>query len=476
MSGSDVLVVDDSHVISSLLDYSVGLGLDRIHDMGRRKLLLGLSIVANLTILGFFKYYDFFIESLATVLKDLSIPFQVRTLGVILPVGISFYTFQTMSYAIDVYRAEMKATRNFIQFLAYVSFFPQLVAGPIERAKHLLPQFAQPRRITRPMIEEGLWLCLWGMFKKVVIADNLAPLVEMVYGHSQPGGLMVVLATIAFGLQIYSDFSGYSDIARGTARLLGFDIMLNFNVPYLAQSTREFWRRWHISFSTWLRDYLYIPLGGSRRGAFRTYLNLFMTMLLGGLWHGAAWNFVGWGAWHGLGLAVQRIWTRRQTITSTDRHPLANASGEPPSLPTAADALRDSRSIEIAVEPSMGRSTVRIPTRHGVKLNIGCWLLTMAFIFYGWLLFRAGSWHQIIVLTTALSDLTTPPWTRSYVCYLVLFALPLLFMKIWLYRANDLLAPLELRWVGRTTLQGMLLLGIILFWEKDKVPFIYFQF
>ncbi len=281
---------------SSLFDYGVGLGLDRVATPGKRKALLVASVVCNLTILGFFKYYDFFVESGVRLLADLHVPFQPSLLHVILPVGISFYTFQSMSYALDVYRRTVPPTRNLLQFLAFVCFFPQLVAGPISRASHLLPQFGQTRRITGEMIEEGVWLMLWGMFKKVVLADNFAPLADLVFQGSSFTGPMVLLGTLAFGLQIYCDFSGYSDIARGAARVLGFDIIFNFNLPYAATSLREFWRRWHISLSTWLRDYLYISLGGNRRGAARTYANLLLTMLLGGLWHGAAWNYVLWGA------------------------------------------------------------------------------------------------------------------------------------------------------------------------------------
>jgi alginate O-acetyltransferase complex protein AlgI len=407
---------------SSVLDYSVGLGLPRLKNRRPRALLLSLSIVGNLTVLGFFKYYDFFVTSFSELLARVGLQMHLPTLQVILPVGISFYTFQTMSYAIDVYRREMAPTRDFIQFLAYVSFFPQLVAGPIERGRHLLPQFAETRPITWPMVEEGIWLCLWGLFKKVVLADDLAPLVEMVYDHPRPGALMVVGATAAFGAQIYCDFSGYSDIARGAARLLGFDIMLNFNLPYVAGSLREFWRRWHISLSTWLRDYLYISLGGNRRGSRRTYFNLFVTLLLGGLWHGAAWNFVAWGAWHGAGLSAERLWKGR----------------------------------------SPGRAIA--------------WLLTMSFVFYGWLLFRAGSWRRIVALTTQLGDFVLPAWTASYALNLAVFTLPLIGVQVWQHRTGDLLAPLRLPLWMRGLLQGALLAAIVVFWEKAKIPFIYFQF
>ncbi|MSU20740.1 MAG: MBOAT family protein [Pedosphaera sp.] len=420
-------------IISSVMDFCVGLGLERNQNPARRKLLLGLSLTGNLALLGFFKYYDFFAQSLTVALEHLGLPFNLRTLDVILPVGISFYTFQTMSYAIDVYRREIKATANLVDFLAYVSFFPQLVAGPIERAQHLLPQFARTRIITMPMLAEGIWLCLWGMFKKVVIADNLAPLVEMVYGNADAAGPMIALATVAFAFQIYGDFSGYSDIARGTAKILGFDIMVNFNVPFAAKNVREFWRRWHISLSTWLRDYLYISLGGNRSGPGRTYLNLFLTMLLGGLWHGAAWNFVLWGAWHGIGLVTHRLWTQGR-----------EASGGLP--------------------------------KPGAVTSLLSWTATTLFVLYGWLLFRAGSWEQVAFLTERLAHFSFPIWAKSYCINLLVFTLPLIAIQFWQERSANLMAPLTLpRW-GQVVLQGALLIGIALFWGKEKVPFIYFQF
>ncbi len=414
---------------SSLFDYGVGLGLERVGAPSRRKALLVASVLCNLIILGFFKYYDFFVESLMNLMAGLHIPVQLRTLQVILPVGISFYTFQSMSYAIDVYRRKIAATRNVIHFLAFVSFFPQLVAGPIERASHLLPQFGVTRRVTRDMLEEGLWLMLWGMFKKVVLADHLAPLADMVFQGSSFSSLTVMLGTLAFGLQIYCDFSGYSDIARGTARVLGFDIIFNFDLPYAATSLREFWRRWHISLSTWMRDYLYISLGGNRRGAARTYLNVMVTMLLGGLWHGAAWHFVLWGAWHGGGLML-------------------------------------------------GRATEnRTPWMLGSRFGRGvAWLATMLFVFYGWMLFRAGSLEQIVAMTSGLKNFSAPLWLRSYVLNLVVFAAPLVLMQLWQRRCNNLLPALALPGWVRGSLEGLLLVGILVFWEKDNVPFLYFQF
>jgi D-alanyl-lipoteichoic acid acyltransferase DltB (MBOAT superfamily) len=417
-------------IFTSLVDFAVGVGLDRSKTPRRRRGLLVISVGVNLGVLGFFKYYGFFVESFAALLEQIGVPFHPQTLSIVLPVGISFYTFQSMSYAIDVYRRQIPATHSLLNFLAYVSFFPQLVAGPIERAAHLLPQFERSQSITRPMLEEGVWLILWGLFKKVVLADNLAPLVELVYQGSAWSGPTVILGTLAFAFQIYCDFSGYSDIARGAARVLGFDIMFNFNLPYAASDLRDFWRRWHISLSTWLRDYLYISLGGNRRGPARTYANLLVTMLLGGLWHGAAWNFVLWGAWHGVGLAAHRA---------------ASGSQSPP--------------------------VPHRPWRRGL-----IWMLTMLFVGYGWLLFRARSFEQIAAMTWALGDFSTPVWLGSYLINLFAFTVPLIAMEIWMRWKEDRLVPLTLPPWARAALQGALLAAIVLFWEKEHVPFIYFQF
>ncbi len=415
-------------IVSSLLDYGVGRALGHCAEPRRRKLWLALSLTGSLGLLGFFKYYNFFVDSAAALLGQLGLHVEPRTLNIILPVGISFYTFQTMSYTLDVYRRTIAPTRDLLGFLAYVSFFPQLVAGPIERASSLLPQFSQTRSITRERLIEGAWLMIWGMFKKVVVADNLAPLVEMVFDHPAPAGPMVVLGTVAFAFQIYGDFSGYSDMARGLASVLGFDLMLNFNLPYSATSPRDFWRRWHISLSTWLRDYLYITLGGNRRGIGRTRLNLLLTMVLGGLWHGAAWNFVLWGFWHGLGLVLTR----------------------PSGRGVAADTRANWRLLP--------------------------WAATMLFVLYGWLLFRAGSFSHIVELTSALARWEWPAWGQSYVMNLIAFTLPLALAQVWQARAGDLLAPARWPAWSRAVVQGALLLTIVVFWQKDAAPFIYFQF
>ncbi|MCP4547830.1 MAG: MBOAT family protein [bacterium] len=288
-------------IISSLVDYSIGLHLGRSGDAGRRRFLLMISMVVNLGILCVFKYFNFFVDSGAALLERLGLHANVPALRVILPVGISFYTFQTMSYTIDIYRRKLEPTRNIAAFFAFVAFFPQLVAGPIERATNLLPQFLRHRRFDEVRARDGLRQILWGFFKKVVIADTLAPHVETIFsGHAQLDAASLWIGVLFFAIQIYCDFSGYSDIAIGVARLFGFDLMRNFAYPYFSRDIGEFWRRWHISLSTWFRDYVYIPLGGSRSGKSRRMFNLILTFTISGLWHGASWTFVVWGLINGL--------------------------------------------------------------------------------------------------------------------------------------------------------------------------------
>ncbi|MDN5203075.1 MBOAT family protein [Fulvivirgaceae bacterium BMA10] len=298
-------------VISSSIDFIVGQFLGKEERKNKRKLLLSISILANLGFLGFFKYFNFFVESLRSSLETIGVHAELTTLHIILPVGISFYTFQTMSYTIDLYKRKIEPCHDWMAFFAFVSFFPQLVAGPIERAKHLLPQFYKIRRFDYSRAVTGSRLILWGMFKKIVIADRLAEYVNLVYNHPQDHqGITVILATIFFAFQIYCDFSGYSDIAIGVARLFGFDLMTNFRTPYFSASIKEFWSRWHISLSTWFRDYVYIPLGGNRASTPRWIYNLMMTFLVSGLWHGANWTFVIWGFIHGSINAIEALWSK----------------------------------------------------------------------------------------------------------------------------------------------------------------------
>lgn len=343
---------------STLTDYLVSLKLEEETVEKRRKVLLSVSLGANLGILAVFKYLGFFADSLQSLVSGLGYQLDPVTLSIVLPVGISFYTFQSLGYSIDVYRRDVRPERNFLDFALFVAFFPQLVAGPIERAKNLLPNIQTPRTVSFDAIRRGVVLCLLGLIKKVVIADGIAPFVDSVFASSGPTQVEVVLAVWLFAIQIYCDFSAYSDIARGISKMLGFNLMRNFAQPYFATNPQEFWRRWHISLSTWLRDYLYISIGGNRNGSAKTARNLMATMMLGGLWHGAAWNFVAWGTYQG-GLLI--------------------------------------------LHKRIGLGT-RSPS---VILSVLVRLIKIAFFFqvicFGWLLFRAESFDQIVDLTGRLT-------------------------------------------------------------------------
>ena len=356
-------------LLSTVVDYFVGAAMHRESVQARRKRLLWVSLACNLGMLAIFKYLGFFVESFQSLLSSFGYQADPFMLSIVLPVGISFYTFQTLSYTIDIYRRELEPTQDFLDFALFVAFFPQLVAGPIERAKNLLPNIAKPRVLSWEDFGRGAVLCLIGLIKKVVIADAIAPSVDAVYSSPDPTRLDILLATWLFAIQIYCDFSGYTDIARGVAKMLGFRLMRNFAQPYFAADPQEFWRRWHISLSSWLRDYLYISLGGNRGGPAKTYRNLMATMTLGGLWHGAAWNFVAWGVYQGALLAVHRM--------ISGRH---GGSGE------------------------------------GARRSLGAWLLRFVAITaffqvvcYGWLLFRATSFTQITEFTGRLAGLIEAP-------------------------------------------------------------------
>ncbi|MDP7062557.1 MAG: MBOAT family O-acyltransferase [Planctomycetota bacterium] len=297
--------------LSTIVDYVAGLGIAATEAPKSRKRWLQLSLAANLGILGFFKYYGFFLDSTARLLHSIGFEANLPTLQIILPVGISFFTFQTMSYSLDIYYRRLQPTRSLLDMGLFVGFFPQLVAGPIVRAADFLPQLRAPQGLTSIAFKPALLLFLSGFIKKAVISDNIAPMVEAYFEDpSLWTSSAAWIAVPGYAVQIYCDFSGYSDMAIACAAMLGYRLCLNFNAPYLASDIRDFWRRWHISLSTWLRDYLYIPLGGNRGGAFAVQRNLALTMLLGGLWHGASWNFVIWGGLHGLALALQRSWER----------------------------------------------------------------------------------------------------------------------------------------------------------------------
>lgn len=290
-----------------------------------RKIALWVTLAVNLGILAFFKYFNFFSDSFVTLFNSFGFRADFFTLNVLLPVGISFYTFQTMSYTIDVYFGRMRPSHNFLRFACYVSFFPQLVAGPIERAENLLRQFDAHRRLEWARIRSGLMLFLWGFYKKTVVADNLAGTADRVFTNPSANQAELLAGLLAFTFQIYADFSGYTDMARGIARIMGFDLIRNFRMPYFSRTPSEFWQRWHISLSTWLRDYLYIPLGGNRGGGLLTYRNLMLTMLIGGLWHGASWTFIFWGFLHGAILVVARLVDLDRFVFKSDPRTLRGA-------------------------------------------------------------------------------------------------------------------------------------------------------
>lgn len=305
---------------SSLIDFAIGLRLAKSERLSSRRCLLGVSFIANLGLLGLFKYFNFFTENFQWMASQAGWEVGPTTLNMILPVGISFYTFQTLGYTIDVYRNKIEPSRNLIDYLAFVSFFPQLVAGPIERASAMLPQFARRRHFDFDLAGEGCRLILWGFFKKLMIADRLAIVVDPYYAQPESfTGPQLMMATLLFAFQIYCDFSAYSDIAIGTAKLFGIRLMRNFAYPYFSQSVSEFWRRWHISLSTWFRDYVFVPLGGSRCSKPRRNLNLLITFLVSGLWHGAAWRFVIWGGINGIATAIGRRPVARSVGAMEDR-------------------------------------------------------------------------------------------------------------------------------------------------------------
>jgi alginate O-acetyltransferase complex protein AlgI len=415
---------------STIVDYSCGLAMDRISNQRQRRLVMALSITFNLSLLGFFKYFNFFADNLATLAAAVGWHPDFVTLRVLLPIGISFYTFVTMSYVIDVYRREIRPTRNFVEFAVFVAYFPHLVAGPILRATTLLPQIQQPRRIGREQIAQGLWLIAWGFFQKIFVADNLAPLASRVFAHgAHPAGVNVLVGVYAFAFQIYGDFAGYSNIARGTSKLMGIELIENFRFPYLVRTPQAFWRHWHISLSTWLRDYLYVPLGGNRGSARQTRRNLMITMLLGGLWHGAAWTFVLWGLYQGVLLVLYR--------------------------PYAA-------TIE-------GWRGVRSAVAWTVMFHLTC---------AGWLIFRAPSVRDLAALARGLFTNFAPSAidVNGLLVPLVLYVTPLVAIHLVEARADDVLVVPTLPAGVRYFVYSATLYLILLFGNFGGAEFIYFQF
>ena len=414
-------------IITGGIDFVSAYKISSSNNPAEKKRWLLLSIISNLGTLGFFKYAGFFLESTFHLLEMLGIPSTRPVLAIVLPAGISFYTFQALSYTLDVYRGQIKVESDPVKYFAFLTFFPQLVAGPIERASFLLPQFREKRLINESMVLRGVWFILWGFFLKVVIADYFAPLVDMVFNGKPLGGSVNVLATLAFGGQIYGDFAGYSLIAIGLANTMGFELSKNFSHPYLASNIQEFWRRWHQTLSTWFRDYLYIPLGGDRAGALRTFFNITVTFVLAGLWHGANWTFILWGLCHGLALGFYRLW-----------------------------------------RTSKFSARFQIP-------QIVSWGLTMLVVGLGWLFFRATSVSHAWAMIQAVVNDQPPNWSTDY-ALAVLFGL----LAVWFYDVFNKKFNWERvsawPWLLRVFVKSILLVFIIARWGKEPPSFIYFQF
>ena len=428
-------------VFSSIVDFLVGIELGKATSSGKRRFLLYSSLLVNLGLLGFFKYFNFFQAEFIAAFAQLGFNIHGSSLQVILPVGISFYTFQTLSYTIDVYRGKMEAVRDWPAFFAYVSFFPQLVAGPIERSTQLLPQFLRERKFNYDQASDGLRQILWGLFKKVVIADSCALIVNDIFNnYATAGTSTLMLGVILFAFQIYGDFSGYSDIAIGSARLFGFNLMRNFAYPYFARDLAEFWRRWHISLSTWFRDYVYIPLGGSKvNKKWKLARNVFIVFIISGFWHGANWTFLVWGFLHALFFLPLILFNRNRrhlTIVAADRH-----------LPSIKECLQMAS--------------------------------TFVLVCLSWIFFRAENLeHALAYLTQMFSQIEFEPRVFRKNIFLLLGILIMLGAE-WLQRDkqhgfqfNNAKMPL----FARAGIYVFTIFSILLFAPQAKSPFIYFQF
>jgi alginate O-acetyltransferase complex protein AlgI len=429
-------------IFSTVVDFVVGQGLRRTEKRMTRKMWLWFSIIVNLGFLGVFKYYNFFLDSLYNAAPGLQAVMGFNTLSIILPVGISFYTFQTLSYTIDIYKRKLEPTNDFIAFAAYVAFFPQLVAGPIERATNLLPQFKKERTFNYTAATDGMRQILWGLFKKIVIADNSAVFANEIFANSETySGSVLFFGALFFAIQIYGDFSGYSDIAIGTARLFGINLMRNFAFPYFSRDIAEFWRRWHISLSTWFRDYLYIPLGGSRGGTGMQVRNIFVIFIVSGFWHGANWTFIVWGALHAIFFLPLLLAKKNRT------HMDIAAKGK--LLPSLKELL-------------------------GMTATFGLVLIA-------WVFFRAEDLgHAFRYLGSIFSaSLFTVPHFHDSVKALTVFILIAIFIIVeWLGREWEYaIAGLDLRFIKPVRYAVYYAIVLVIFWAGGQgQQFIYFQF
>jgi len=420
--------------ISITTDYICAKYIDQNQNPRVRKNLLLTSIFVNFLILGFFKYFNFFEANIELIFKGLHLisPGVHLALKIILPLGISFYTFEAISYVMDVYRQVTKPATKYEDYLLFVIYFPHLIAGPIMRAKSFLPQITSPRQINLALFYEGCHLFFWGLFEKIFIADNLAKIVNPVFKAASPySGAEVLIALYAFTFQIFCDFDGYSNMARGLGKCMGFEITINFKLPYFASNPKEFWQRWHISLSTWLRDYLYIPLGGNRKGEFRMFINLLLTMLLGGLWHGASWTFVLWGAYHGILLCGHKVLT-----------------------------TFDGFSKKLNFVGSKGLTTI----------------LFFHAVVFGWLLFRSTSINQAIDMLYAMLREFHPAVFMALFPKLLFFITPLIMVQIGQLKTQDLMWLYKIPKIIKIAAYALMTYLVLGFGLVRPEKFIYFQF
>ena len=417
-------------VTTSLLDWLLSRLMVRLKSKGARRLCVAASVIASVGILCYFKYANFFLSNWYQIVKG-----NFQPLDIILPVGISFYTFQSISYIVDVYKGRVTATKTWLEYLFFLSFFPALVAGPIVRADYFLPQVAQNNKATREDVYLGLWLIILGVIKKALIADYIAQYNDLIFANPTGyTGFESLMGVVGYTMQIYCDFSGYSDMAIGIALIMGFKLCPNFNFPYKSRNLSDFWRNWHISLSSWLRDYIYIPLGGNRKGTIRTYINNFLTMLIGGLWHGADWKFVFWGAMHGVGLAIHKAFK-----------PLLN----------------------------------KVPDNWFVKAI--SWTITMMFVSLLWVFFRADSWHEsLLIIQNIFVDFRPdyiPVFASVRYIWLIMMAVIVITHALprrWHNAMSNIFVKSP--WIVKLFIFVVVVQLVIQFMNEDVTPFIYFQF
>jgi D-alanyl-lipoteichoic acid acyltransferase DltB (MBOAT superfamily) len=427
-------------MLSTVLDFIYGFSVAS-PNRKKAKFFLWLSIVNNLGILGVFKYYNFFALQFKEGLDLLGLHTNPVLLNIALPVGISFYTFHGMSYVFDIYRGQQKPVKNFVNYAVFVSFFPLLVAGPIERASHLLPQVQKTRKFNYTQAVEGCRLILWGMFKKVVIADSLTPIVDAIFNNYQnESGITLIIGAIAFSFQIYGDFSGYSDIALGIAKLFGFELLSNFKFPYFSRDIAEFWRRWHISLSSWFKDYLYIPLGGSKEGKWKALRNTFIIFLVSGFWHGASWNFIAWGFIHACGFLPLLLLKRNRRYTS--------------------DVVAEGK---------------RLPSVRELIQMLG----TFAFVTLTWVFFRMSEISDALRYIFGIIGSNFLEYRTGVLFYKIFVPLTLIFILLimdWYNRHNER-NPLILKYKCFWFLSFLTVVVLIHFCRgENNADFIYFQF